>query len=548
MDKTLELNNKRVLLIDDQKPFQVMLKGSLLNLGAKEVQVKSTGEAGIAAYVKNPHDILLVDYNLGSGKNGRQVLEELQVRGLMKPHTLFFIITGDNSRPMVLSALELQPDDYLMKPFSHRVLRSRLTRAYKRRMWLKDVFQALTSHKYEDCIKSCEKHIATNSRYSNYCRKLQIELYNKTGQLHEAEKAIKELLEDNSHSWVFLKLAETRLLQNSPEEALNIINHILKRMPHAIEAQDLKTECYLQQQQLEEALNSARDAITMAPFSIDRQTRLAHIARENGDFDLAKQAMNNVLQIARKSVFRNAEHLCNYLRSILDAAENSDTPQQISKYQTEATMELQRARYDEHLLHADISFEDLESILLSRIDSFNGRLREAQHRLNEVVGDDLANNREIDRNLLPDVIAVLLDVGEYEKANMLAGQQAEKVKLDSYTLKILKSRMAAAQKQQDEFFKIHRKGAEAYQAGIYQQALNDFRQSMELAPLNSGAALNFIQAAVRYTEENPKATNTNSLKKECEQCFKVLEGLQLSDSHTQRYEQLLEETEELGLR
>lgn len=547
MDKTLELNDKRVLVIDDQKPFQVMLKGLLLNLGAKDVQVKTTGEAGIAAYIKNPHDILLVDYNLGRGRNGRQVLEELQVRGLMKEHTLFFIITGDNTRPMVLSALELQPDDYLMKPFSHRVLRSRLARAYKRRMWLKDVFKTLTDHDYEGCIAACQRHIQANSRYSNYCRKLQIELYNKTGQLDKAETAIKALLEENSHTWVFLKLAETRLLQSSPEEALNILNHIIKRMPNAIEAHDLKTECYLQQQQLEDALDSARDAITMAPFSIERQTKLAHIARDNGDFDLAKQAMNNVLQIARKSVFRNAHHLCNYLRSILDAAENSDTPQQISKYQTEATMELQRARYDEHLLHADISFEDLESVLLSRIDSFNGQLREAQQRLDGVVGERLANNQPINNELLPDVIAILLDVGEYEKANQLASEDNEQKVLDSYTAKILKARLAAAKKQQDTFFTLHHEAADAYQQGNYVRALALFRQAIEVAPMNSGAALNFIQAAVRFIEENSSAERAQ-LKKECDSCFKILEGLQLSDSHRKRYQRLAEQTEELALR
>ncbi|MCK7460118.1 tetratricopeptide repeat-containing response regulator [Idiomarina aminovorans] len=547
MDKTLELNNKRVLLIDDQKPFQVMLQGLLLNLGAKDVQVKTTGEAGITAYIKNPHDILLVDYNLGRGRNGRQVLEELQTRGLMKEHTLFFIITGDNSRPMVLSALELQPDDYLMKPFSQRVLRSRLVRAYKRRMWLKDVFKALTKHDYEACINACQRHIQSNSRYSNYCRKLQIELYNKTGQLDKAETEIKELLEDNSHSWVFLKLAETRLLQNSPEEALNILNHIIKRMPNAIEAHDLKTECYVQQQLLEEALESARDAITLAPFSIERQTKLAHLARGNGDFDIAKQAMNNVLQIARKSVFRNAHHLCNYLRSILDAAENSDTPQQISKYQTEATMELQRARYDEHLLHADISFEDLEAILLSRIDSFNGRLREAQHRLNEVVGESLAKDQPINKDLLPDVIAILLDVGEYEKANKLAAYKDDNLLLDDYTAKILQARVAAAKKQQNSFFKTHKAGTEAYQEASYNRALELFKNAMEIAPMNSGAALNFIQAAVRFIEENPKAAR-GRLKNECDNCFKVLEGLQLSINHSKRYERLLQQTEELELR
>lgn len=38
------------------------------------------------------------------------------------------------------------------------------------------------------------------------------------------------------------------------------------------------------------------------------------------------------------------------------------------------------------------------------------------------------------------------------------------------------------------------------------------------------------------------------LKKECDNCFKVLEGLQLSSSHSNRYERLLEQTEGLELR
>ena len=166
-------------------------------------------------------------------------------------------------------------------------------------------------------------------------------------------------------------------------------------------------------------------------------------------------------------------------------------------------MELQRARYDEHLLHADISFEDLESILLSRIDSFNGRLREAQQRLNEVVGEKLAHNQPINKDLLPDVIAILLDVGEYEKANALAANQDENPTLDSYTTKILQARLAAAQKQQDNFFEVHKAGLDAYQQGNYIRALELFRNAMEAAPMNSGAALNFIQAAVRYVEETP---------------------------------------------
>ncbi|MGM0525623.1 MAG: response regulator [Pseudomonadota bacterium] len=547
MSDSVELTDKRVLIIEDQKAFQVMLKGLLINLGAKEVEAKRTGEAGIAAYIRKPFDIMLVDYNLGRGKNGRQVLEELKHRGVLKEDTIFFIITGDNTRPMVLSALELQPDDYLTKPFSHRVLRSRLARAYKRRMWLKDVFKELYQNNYEQCIKACQRHINAQSRYSNYCQKLQIELFNKTNQLDNAEAAIKQVLQQGAQPWVQMKLAETRLLQKRPSEALEIVESVLKKMPNAIEAQDLKTQCYLLLEQLQDAFESARSSIAMAPFSIERQTQLANIARDNGDYEIAKQAMNNVLQIARTSVFRNVQHLCNYLRAILDAAEHADSRQKVSKYQTEATMELQRARYDENVVYSELPFETIESILVSRIDAFNGRLREAQQSINRAVGEELAMEKPIPAELLADVIVVLLDLGEFEKANELAGDAETGEKLDRYTQKLLSERRELAKKTEAAFRDVHQQGIRLYEQHRYKEALQTFREAQHLAPLNSGAALNYIQTAISYCQNTGKV-ELELLRKECAGCFKTLEGLPLSDSHQRRYDYLFEQTASLGLR
>lgn len=547
MSDSVELNDKRVLIIEDQKAFQVMLKGLLINLGAKEVEAKRTGEAGIAAYIRSPFDIMLVDYNLGRGKNGRQVLEELKHRGVLKEDTIFFIITGDNTRPMVLSALELQPDDYLTKPFSHRVLHSRLARAYKRRMWLKDVFKELYQNNYEQCITACQRHINAQSRYSSYCQKLQIELFNKTNQLDSAEGAIKQVLQQGAQPWVQMKLAETRLLQQRPSEALEIVESVLKKMPNAIEAQDLKTQCYLLLEQLQDAFDSARSSITMAPFSIERQTQLANIARDNGDYEIAKQAMNNVLQIARTSVFRNVQHLCNYLRAILDAAEHADSRQKISKYQTEATMELQRARYDENVVYSELPFETIESVLVSRIDAFNGRLREAQQSINRAIGEELALEKPIPTELLADVIVVLLDLGEFEKANELAADAEAGEKLDNYTKKLLSERRELARKTEAAFRDVHQQGIRLYEQHKYKEALQTFREAQHLAPLNSGAALNYIQTAISYCQNTGKV-ELELLRKECAGCFKTLQGLPLSDSHQRRYDHLFEQTAALGLR
>lgn len=547
MSESIELADKRVLIIEDQKAFQVMLKGLLLNLGAKEVEAKRTGEAGIAAYVQRPFDVMLVDYNLGRGKNGRQVLEELKHRGVLKEDTIFFIITGDNTRPMVLSALEHQPDDYLTKPFSQRVLRSRLVRAYKRRMWLKDVFKSLYQHDYNRCIEACQRHIDAASRYSSYCQKLQIELFNKIGHLQQAETAIKRVLEDGVQPWVQLKLAETRLLQKRPHDALQIADEVLKKLPNAIEAQDIKTHCYLLLDEQQEALDSARRSITMAPFSINRQTQLANIARDNGDYEIAKQAMNNVLQIARTSVFRNVQHLCNYLRAILDAAEHADSRQKVAKYQTEATMELQRSRYDENVVYSELPFETLESVIVSRIDAFNGRLREAQQLLNKAIGDDLAQNKPIPIELLADVIIVLLDLGEFDKANDLAALAENNNVIDGYTQKLLTERRQLAEKTETAFRDVHQQGIRLYEQRRYKEALKLFKEAQQLAPLNSGAALNYIQTAVSYCQ-NSGNVELMQLRKDCASCFKTLQGLPLSDTHKQRYQYLIEQTSSLGLR
>ncbi|EKE84833.1 tetratricopeptide repeat-containing response regulator [Idiomarina xiamenensis] len=545
MSQSLELSDKRVLIIDDQKPFQVMLKGLLLNLGAKDVVAKNTGESGIAAHQNQPFDILLVDYNLGSGKNGRQVLEELRVRNLLREDTVFFLITGDNSRPMVLSAVELQPDDYLMKPFSHRVLRTRLLRAFAKRKQLRQLYRHLLRQEYTDCIAACQSHIESQGHYTNFCIKLQAELYNNIGQYDDAERILEKLLEEQRFSWGLMALARTRFAQQRYNEAIELASEVLKKSPHSVEAQDLITQCYLHADTPLEALESARKAINLAPFSIERQSTLAQIARENGEFELAKQAMHHVLEISRKSVYRDARHLCAYIRSILDAAEHGEDRSQVSKYQTEATLALQRARFDDNLVYSELSYEQLEDVVMARIEAFNGRYREAQRHLNTVVGENLAEDQDIAAELMPDVLAVLLDVGEYEKANELAKRSEQQHNLDHYSRKLLNERFERAENRQKSFFNYNQEGINAYKQRDYGEAVEQFTQALKLAPMNSGAALNYIQAAAKIfgATDSPNP----DLLRECKRCFRVLEGIALNQAHQQRYDRLLAECRRFGV-
>ncbi|TXH93929.1 MAG: response regulator, partial [Rheinheimera sp.] len=64
----LNLSGIQVLVVDDQRPFQVMLKGILKSLGLVSIQFASSGEQALSRCGQTEFDLLFVDYNLGAGK------------------------------------------------------------------------------------------------------------------------------------------------------------------------------------------------------------------------------------------------------------------------------------------------------------------------------------------------------------------------------------------------------------------------------------------------------------------------------------------------
>ncbi len=140
--KTSNINEKlnniipklKVLLVDDQHSFIVMMRVILTSFGISKIDTANSAEQAIKSCRNNNYDLFLIDYNLGEGLNGRQLIDHLRRSNKIAKESIVFIVTGDNSRPMVLSAIEQEPDDYLIKPFSHAQFRNRLIKAIQKNM------------------------------------------------------------------------------------------------------------------------------------------------------------------------------------------------------------------------------------------------------------------------------------------------------------------------------------------------------------------------------------------------------------------------------
>jgi len=101
-----DYRDQKILLIEDFPEFRFSLKGMVQEIGFLDIDMVADGELALEKCLGKRYDIILSDYNLGEGKDGQQVLEELIHRDLLKATTVYVMITAENTTSMVMGALE----------------------------------------------------------------------------------------------------------------------------------------------------------------------------------------------------------------------------------------------------------------------------------------------------------------------------------------------------------------------------------------------------------------------------------------------------------
>ena len=74
----------QVLIADDFENSRQSIRKILLSVGIENIHVTATGKGVLDECKSKKFDLILCDYNLGHGKNGQQVLEEVRDLGYLK--------------------------------------------------------------------------------------------------------------------------------------------------------------------------------------------------------------------------------------------------------------------------------------------------------------------------------------------------------------------------------------------------------------------------------------------------------------------------------
>lgn len=298
---------KRVLIIDDVPAMRNSIRRQVISLGIDQVNVAADDRRALELLQSSRFDILLCDYYLGGSTDGQQFLEYLRTRRIISRAALFVMITAEKRYASVITAAECLPDDYLLKPFTAEILRSRLDRLLERKLRLARIDQLHDQGRWSEIIPLCNEIIAARDKFLVDALRVKGNALILTGRFDQAIGFYRQALQKRSMPWAKLGLAKAYEGTGDREQAKRTLADLIAETPRFLAAYDVLGRLHRDAGEPEEALNVLDRACELSPNALARHRAIGACAEEVGDFARVEQAMSTVLHKTRDTPLRDLD-------------------------------------------------------------------------------------------------------------------------------------------------------------------------------------------------------------------------------------------------
>lgn len=534
----MNLQGQKVLIVDDLVEARSALKSMLTVLGADRVYSATNGREAVDLIMEHDFDLVLSDYNLGKGKDGQQVLEEARYTNRLRATATFVMITGENAVDRVMGALEYDPDAYITKPFTLSILRERLYRLSLVKHILKPVNQAIDDGDIDGAISQCDAVMVEHPRLLLPVSRLLGKLCLRQERYEDALEAYTRVLESRPASWARLGQAVCFHFLGDTEQAISLIRGTLMDHPLYVQCHDWLAQILVGQGKSEEAQQELEAAVRISPRAVLRQLELGQLALANESYEVAQDAFEQAMRLARYSCYKNsttyqqfveaAQHnldeeqtkenrlLCNKALRALDEMkqEFSGNMGVVFDATVAETRTYQAVKDDEK---ARSSAEKAEGVLA---------------RIKEPTGEQQLTMTE-----------VYIDTGQSEKAqNMVETMKNRGVANDLLKrLSAIENRLSNINAREIAA-ELNEKGVELYEKGKLRESIEAFDQATRHEEAGVSVLLNAIQAKVSYIEK--EELDVPQLK-DCYRLLRRVGNVGRLDERFDRYQRLKENCERL---
>lgn len=490
-------SSKRFLVVDDFQGMRTMFREMLKSCGAKEIDVATNGKEAIALLEVNKYDVVLCDYNLGAGKNGQQVMEEAKVRNLIGLATAWIVVSAEKTTEMVLGAMEYMPDDYIIKPFTEAIIRSRLLAAISRKELLHDVEKAIYEKDYAKAITLCDEKLKSGIGHAGDLIRMKAGLLITAGRHKQAKDLVEKVLAQRDVPWAKVDLAKVHYLEGELDLARDLLLQVTEENRTYMGAYDLLAKIFEEKGDLEEAQSVLVCSIDLSPNSATRQKALGEIAQKLGDLDLAEKAFRKTIALTEHSVLKVPSAYIGLAKICTEKNNPSEAMRVLGEVQK--TFDCTQST-----IHAKV----IEGTLYRK----NRDMKAAQQTAKEVVG--LVKGAA---SALP--ASVALEAAEFIMDNGDAATAAELLKsvvLNNHENEAVLEQVRAVYKRADmeedgeklvtaslrEVVDCNNRAVHLAQAGKLEEAIAMLRDARKMMPGNKRILLNLSYALILLMQKN----------------------------------------------
>ncbi|WP_027330913.1 tetratricopeptide repeat-containing response regulator [Marinimicrobium agarilyticum] len=523
----------RALIVDDFDSFRMTVSKMLMDMGVSSIDTAGNGAEALRLCKASSYDLILCDHNLGKGKTGQQVLEDLRYHRILDPLAVFILISAESSRSIVMAAYDYEPDEYLTKPVTTRSLQRRLDRLMARREKLGPIHRAIKAGEIDTAVALCRKEMEAQGRFAPQAQKILGQVYLDQGDLEAAENLYREALEQRPLDWAMLGMAEVKRAQGEPLSAQQWLEETLQEHPLCMRAYDLQAELCREQGARDRLQKVLRDAVEVSPLAIQRQQRLAEVALENHDLSTAALAYRKAVRLGENSVYDLPDVHLNLARTTASLFQEDKTlAKQLSRDALRALGEYEQRFGKTPELRAE------GQMVEAQIAAGQGDKRKAEQLLadaQELMVDE-AVVLGLDASL--ELVKSYRALGRFDEAadllkelvSVYGQSEADLEKID----RLLEE--PVSEKNRQLVAEINQRGIGHYENAQYRDAIDCFDQALRKFPRHIGVRLNLAQALL--DKMGAEQTNETEVERLNEILLFVSETITPNHEQFRRFRQL----------
>lgn len=505
-----ELN---ALIIDEDPLIHELLKSAMMEIGITNIRTAQNAFYAVRRCDEMSFDIILVSFNVQSDKDGFHLLEELKFKGHITKSTAVIFLSAETSPELVHCVVELQPNDFWVKPLDRNRVENRLKHIFAVRKKLHRLHYCVDAGNYSTAIYFADEQLKRKelSHYFPNIRRIKGDCLCKLFEFAEAENYYRDLQVEYKYGWVSIGRVKAMLEQGKLEEAQPFIEKLKAREDTRFLIYDTLAQYYIEQEDYKNAYEEIKTATALAPRNIDRNKKSCDLARLNHDRMGQYMAAQNVAKFAKNSIHDSPELRLNVIRTALDLATTLSNAEARPLYVKVERMiaELEKD-YGRHL-------DEQLNIIKIRLMTVQQNKREADKLLKEQISKEATGS--VEANL--DKVKAFHELGHREEALKILEAIKKQIGGDSWSSRVVSEYIEQESiERKDIHFTAKELGEMAkthFKEKRLKPAYANLTQAFQLSPSNPQLAMSLLRLLTVMVEKEKETLDEHQrgLATEC---------------------------------